>query len=92
MNPKYNHIGNPVDRVIEEAAEVIKAIRKCKRFGFSALPPGRIGSNYELMQDEIQDLQQALSNMEQYLNNGGFEREEKIRERENESQNQNYGG
>lgn len=84
MNIDYDKIGNPVDRVTEEAAELILAISKCKRFGFFAVGPGETKDNYALMIDEVEDLQRKLVDMSDYLMHGGFKREEKIRERENQ--------
>ena len=86
MNPQYDLIGNPVNRVMEEAAELIQAIAKCKRFGFFAQGPNEAKDNYNLMMDEVEDLQRKLKDMSDYLIlGGGFTREEEIRQRENEN-------
>ena len=38
-HPEFKHIGNPLDRLIEECAEFLKAIIKIKRFGFKSYNP-----------------------------------------------------
>lgn len=60
-HPKYNHIGRADERVIEECAELTKAICKAKRFGIKNKNPRTGEMNLECILREMQDVEQAIS-------------------------------
>lgn len=52
-------IGDLLDCLVEECAEVIQAAQKCKRFGWDRVYPG-YGSNMEILSSEVGDLYAIL--------------------------------
>jgi hypothetical protein len=67
-DPKYEAIGTPEDKVIEECSELIKEICKARRFGyFSYHPKEPHLTNIDRMLYEIEDVRKALSGLENKL-------------------------
>lgn len=58
VHPEYRRFGTPLDRIIEEAAEVIKAASKIKRFGVHSTNPFVINgpTNAQRLAAEMKDL------------------------------------
>ncbi len=68
MSKKYEHIGKPEDRVIEECAEVIHAICKAKRFGIENCHPDTPKiCNAQLILSEVEDLEKVLQSYKPHL-------------------------
>ena len=67
MHEKYKHIGEVEDRVIEECAELIKAITKAKRFGITNTHPVTGVPNYIDIRNEIEDVKCCLIPLERLL-------------------------
>jgi len=63
MDPKYKDIGDIETRVIEECSEVIQALCKVQRFGWDNFNPLTNQSNLGKVWDEIQDLENVLSEL-----------------------------
>lgn len=64
-DPKFENIGMPEDKVIEECSELIKEICKARRFGyfnFHPLEPMR--KNIDRILSEIQDVRKTLEILE----------------------------
>ena len=51
-HPDYEKIGTPEDKVIEECAELIKAIMKARRFGYFNRPPNLIESKFQFTRSD----------------------------------------
>lgn len=70
-DPKYQHVGDIDQRLIEECAELIKAICKAERFGYDNFHPKRPeGSDENNKTDilkEIKDVRRLLKEMEIFL-------------------------
>ena len=70
-NPKYQHIGSIDHRLIEECAELIKAICKAERFGYGNFHPNRPKDSWKTNRDdilkEIEDVKRLLDEMEVFL-------------------------
>ena len=66
-HPDYENIGDPKDRVIEEAGEVLKAIGKANRFGLFNYHPFTLMTNIDKIRYEIDDLVDALDKYDQQL-------------------------
>jgi len=67
-NEKYQYIGRIDHRLIEECAELIKAICKAERFGYDNFHPKRPkGSNKNDILKEIKDVKRLLDEMETFL-------------------------
>ncbi len=60
-DPKYSHIGEKDDKVIEECSELIKAICKAKRFGIDDHHPVKLKTNRELILEEMADVEQRIA-------------------------------
>ena len=45
-DPRFEAFGEPEDKLVEECAELIKAISKAKRFGWKEFHPASRGSDY----------------------------------------------
>ncbi len=59
-DPKFENIGTPQDKVIEEIGEVLKAIGKVRRFGLENFHPDRPDStNKKELEEELHDLMDA---------------------------------
>lgn len=48
MDERYRHIGDPLDRLVEECAEVIQIAQKIKRFGRENFHPDDKKKNTKL--------------------------------------------
>lgn len=60
-NPKYENIGSPEVRVMEECAELIQAITKSIRFGwFSSHPDRPRQTNIDEVRYEIEDVIKSM--------------------------------
>jgi hypothetical protein len=59
---KYKNIGSISDRLVEECAELIKAVQKAKRFGLGSCNPydDEEKSNGQAILDEIEDVQRMI--------------------------------
>jgi len=66
-NKEYKSIGDPMDCLAEECAEVIQAIMKIKRFGLGNHHPSRKQSNIEDLLEEIQDCEDRLTEVRNIL-------------------------
>ena len=67
-DPKFKDIGKPSIRVIEECAEVIKAVCKAERFGFSNNHPDRPNkTNRDEIKAEMDDVVNAFESLEIYM-------------------------
>jgi len=63
-HPKYKNVGDPAVRLIEECSELIKAVCKGKRFGWSNHHPDRPDTNNEHEMDaEMKDIIEAYDNL-----------------------------
>lgn len=63
-HPKYKHIGTPEDRIMEECGEILQALGKGKRFGWSNHHPDTPEiSNLAQLSMEIDDLFEAFKNL-----------------------------
>lgn len=62
-HPDYKHIGDPVDKVIEEVGELLQVIGKGKRFGWDNKHPGRSTTNIEELKIEWKDLFAAYNEL-----------------------------
>lgn len=56
MDPRYVHIGEIEDRVIEECSELIQVLCKIKRFGYDSHHPTTKERNRDLLLAEISDV------------------------------------
>ncbi len=66
MDPKYQDIGRPLIRLIEECAEVIHIVCKIERFGllnYHPSDPLQI-KNRELLMEEIDDIKRVIDEVE----------------------------
>lgn len=60
-DPRYAHIGNPTDRLIEECAELILAVQKARRFGWFGHHPDRPDTtNLDDVKREMDDVTEAI--------------------------------
>jgi len=68
-NPLYEKIGSPEDKVIEEAAELIKEIMKARRFGYFSYHPDdeRRTTNLNRIKMEMDDVVKKFNEYEKYL-------------------------
>lgn len=55
-DPRYEKTGDRLDHLVEECAELIKAVMKAKRFGLDNPDPRTGVSNRAQILDEISDL------------------------------------
>ena len=69
MHEKYRKIGSPTMRVIEEAAEVLKAAIKGERFGWYNYHPHDSNKPPNILKlcDELADLQKAVTDLKESL-------------------------
>jgi hypothetical protein len=69
MNPRFlpTHLPGKLDRIVEEASEVIQAVGKSKRFSLTSTHPDGGPNNAALILSEIADLRYALSVAEEEL-------------------------
>lgn len=69
MDPRYQHIGEVEDRVIEEMAEVILEICKARRFGYSNHHPADVEQkpNHLRIRGEIEDVKRTLDEYLEFL-------------------------
>ena len=68
-NSKYEHIGRPETRVVEECAELIHILQKVDRFGWFNYHPDDPAktSNMELVRREMNDVLKAIGQLEKYM-------------------------
>lgn len=60
MDEKYRYTGEIEDKTMEECSEVIKAICKAKRFGYENTHPTKGILNWQLILDEINDVENCI--------------------------------
>jgi hypothetical protein len=65
-HPDYIDIGTPPTKMIEECSELIQALCKADRFGWSKENIGRIDA-------EIDDVLYAIDTLKNYLKKGHYE-------------------
>lgn len=70
-HPDYEMIGTPEDKVIEEAAELIQAIMKARRFGYFNFNPLSVNKTTNILsiQNEMYDVEMKLREYKRYLRN-----------------------
>lgn len=73
MNPEYVNIGRNSTKLMEECAELIKAVSKLERFGNTSYYER---SNLQRLEDEWKDVQLAYSNYIAELYIKGLEEKE----------------
>ena len=66
INPTKNKVQYLLDKLQEEAAEVIQAVSKIRRFGPHNHHPERTTSNLEELTGELEDLQAIVLALEEY--------------------------
>jgi len=68
-DPKFVNIGNVFDCLQEEAAEVIKAVAKIKRFGWINFNPydKKQTPNFVKLENEINDLKHRINQVEDVI-------------------------
>ena len=68
MSLDYQDIGSPEVKVIEECSELIQILCKVERFGwFSSHPDSPEKNNLDDVLNEIEDVNEALNNLMEYL-------------------------
>lgn len=72
-DPKYASVGDPVDHLIEELAELIKELCKAKRFGwFGSHPEEPSFTNMERVKREMSDVVEQIERVEQLMRQEAF--------------------
>lgn len=66
-DPEYEIIGDAVDIVQEECAELIHALAKVKRFGWSSWHPVTKETNLSRVHSEIEDVEKAIDRLLEYI-------------------------
>lgn len=69
-HPHYKNIGDPIDRLVEELAELTMALMKVKRFGWFNVHPDKKQfplTNIEQVKLEMSDVVEAIENLEQTM-------------------------
>jgi len=67
MHKEFIHIGTVEDQAIEEAAELILAIQKAKRFGWYSRYKEEDLLNYQQVLNELNDCKVKFERLQQYL-------------------------
>ena len=64
-DPKYENIGDPITRTIEECSELIHALCKVQRFGWGGYNPydETKKTNYEHVLYEINDVEKRIQEL-----------------------------
>lgn len=70
VDEKYRHTGDPAIRVMEEAAELIKAMSKGLRFGWHTAHPDGGPTNLQRANDELNDLELAFVDLMTQIREG----------------------
>ena len=66
MHPDFIKYGTPSTKLIEECAEVIQALCKADRFGLDDHNPVTLIANRDAIKSEIDDLQIAINNFQEW--------------------------
>lgn len=62
-DPKFKNIGCPSDKVVEECAELIKAVMKATRFGIDNYHPDRPEKTNRMeILEEMKDVEESIAN------------------------------
>ena len=66
---RHKHIGQPLDCLMEECAEVIQVICKVKRFGWRNTNPEGTKSydNVAVLEDELRDVEQRIAEVREIM-------------------------
>ena len=66
-NPKYEHIGTPPIKLIEECSELIHAITKAERFGYNNHHPNYNENNITHIRNEWKDVLMKYAEFESWI-------------------------
>ena len=59
-HPEYMHVGDPVDCLVEECAELVQALMKVKRFGWFSAHPETNVFNVDRVLSEMNDVEARI--------------------------------
>lgn len=66
-HPKYSKIGNIEDRLVEECSELIQAVCKANRFGWTLCHPKTMKTNARQALEEIEDVERCIAEIKPKL-------------------------
>ena len=85
-DPMFKNIESPAIKVIEECSELIKAVCKAERFGYLNHHPDRpIRTNRDEIRSEMEDVVEAIEELEETMRHIGFTLEKYKEESRKES-------
>jgi hypothetical protein len=66
---RYEHIGKPETKAVEECAEMIHILMKVERFGWFSYNPDDLNetTNMELVKREMDDVYKAFTRLESHM-------------------------
>lgn len=69
-DPRFAHVGHPATRLMEECAELIKAVAKAERFGYDSWHPNHPEvTNMDNIQAEFSDVMECMNRLARYIDN-----------------------